>query len=192
MPAVRLWSLILEDFEDNDITDYEGDTGQFEVETDHPYEGDYCLAYTGAIPRRIYRPDIDAVWGHRLTARLWWPAAGQDEGASGFMFGCTDSINAYLVWADFMGQLLSLFKLVTGTPTSLDSAAIAVAREVHHAIVIDWTDAGVITINGFGVEVTATDTTYEGGGIGWSAGLTFATLNARMDYATYGALWPNG
>lgn len=188
MSGARLVVWVLEDFEDNDISDYEGDISEFQVADDNVYEGNYCLKTDVGSGGLIYRPDIDVSWGHRFTVRFWTPSIIQVPVIEGFVFCYSVGVGNYQVRVDFNTLLLSLIREAPA-PVTLDSANIGVPPwETHQEIVIDWTDAGVITINGFGVELTATDTTFEEGHIGWAAIDTCSQGAVRMDYVTYRAL----
>jgi len=183
LPPVGFTLTVLDDFEDGNIDEYAGDTAVFQVVESPAWHGNYGLASNGVGNGRMYRGDLAVPWGCQLNCHFYRPGAGEGAILCGFLFGCTDEDNCYEISANMDSPLLTLSKIVASGKTTLDSAGFTMATETHERVKIEWDTDGSMVVTFADVELTATDTTYEGGGIGWSHNCPAPPTFAAMDYA---------
>lgn len=172
---------IIDDLEDGDISEYGGSTGSYSANTNAPVaNGSYSLKGTtpsggGGV---IIRSDSG------LNA---YPSQG-DTFRYNFQFNQTDQLQAFLFGAQSTGSgtgeayrvepriekgNFSLY-LNDGTSNTLaQDTSVSYSTGVMYEVGIDWASDGTITTTLYDdtgsqiSQISATDTTYTSGGVGW-------------------------
>lgn len=187
---------IIDDFEDNDIAEYAGDTGQFSVQTGIVKGGSYALqmdtggvAYhissTAGLPNYPTQGDTIRVWG-RLTGsndQLAFTFGEQSETGEGTQSG-------YAVQFDKFDTKVTLRRYDNGSNTTLDALANpGLNLDAWYEIKIEWGTDDVIAVtilddtNTSIGSLTATDANYTSGGVGWRVNASSATSTMYADDA---------
>lgn len=163
--------IVLEDFEDGDISDYTGDNSlvtHWTIETADPYEGAKYLGQRADVVAKMYKMDPTT---QRTDWLLCWLRNPADTPTlftwSGLMFGVQDALNFYLALVKYEGPHLVLEKYVAGIKTGLAEVEITWIPEIWKHLQVLWGSAGDIELRFAGVNCEQTDTTFEDGGWGW-------------------------
>ena len=121
-------------FEDNDISDYTGDTGTaFEAATDEAFSGSFSLKATDS--GNIFRTDKTVRNGDNISCRV---RSDVSDSVGEVWFGTQDAANTYKATVDATGEF-SLEKVVSGSPTTLDSSAgLSVPLDSWNEVEVDW------------------------------------------------------
>lgn len=165
---------VVDDFEDGDVSEYVGATGNYEVTDDAPIaDGEYSLKQTssgasiigsfGGLPRY-------PAAGDEFVARV---AQTDVTSFVGVAFGMQDTANFYFARLDANTDSWQIWKVENGDYDELAGTDLELDDEgtVYEAVV-DWSEDGEITADlqttdgEVKASVTATDTTYTDGGIG--------------------------
>jgi len=175
---------VLEDFEGTDpLSNYAGDTGTFSVSSNRPFAGDAALesAGTGA----VWHTGLDTELGTTYDARVW-----QFAGTFARLLCCVDEastgaadLSGYGVEVDFgWSKELSIVRYDDGVATTLANTTCEKYPEDWNRVAFSVGADGAITATAFtegGSEfatVSATDTTYAGGALG------FGTDNSSVGF----------
>jgi len=174
---------IVDDFEDNDISEYSVDTGNFSTVTSTVQSGTYALEGTTGSSgegRQI----------HSTSGLANYPSAGDiyrtnvyltESGDDPFIYFGTQSEskdpNGYRVFIAKGSSTLE-FQSITGSTnvTSIASTGATIPTAEWLELEVDWGASGDFTItlyNSAGAEiasVTGSDTNFTSGGIGWQTG----------------------
>jgi len=162
--------VVLDDFEDGNITEYSGDTDRFQALAVAAYEGAYGLRYNYADSGGgIYRLTPAVSQGNTYK---WWLKVYNDpidwcEHAL-FRFGVQDGTHYYAAGFDVDCTTLRLLKLDPGL-TVLGSVAIAPVRDTWYQLTLAWAAGGGMTLSwsGGAQQATGSDNTYATGGFGF-------------------------
>jgi len=120
-------STLIDDFEDSDLSEYDGDTGAFDVTSGSVnIEGDYALSYTGSssaimtsqsgLPSYPSRGDV---FSYLRRDRY---SSGQ---YTGFLYGVSDSSNFYYARLDPVDDVLQLLKSSGGSYTVVGGTSVS-------------------------------------------------------------------
>ena len=164
---------VVDDFEDGNVSEYVGNTGNYEVNGEAPVaKGSYSLKNTGG---------DEAIIGS-FAGLPRYPAAGDTFAAKvastdtahnvGLLFGMQDMSNFYFTrWSG--GEKLQIWRVENGEYNELASSqAFSLDRGTVYDYVVDWGADGSIAVElretGGSVlgSVSASDTTWSEGGIG--------------------------
>lgn len=182
----------IDSFEDQDLSEYSGDTGSFSIQSSDAIDGTYALEATAGSSVEIistsgleHYPEA----GDEFSFRVKHDRAS--DGATRFYFGVQDTNNYYRLGVEADNQA-DLQVVSGGSATGLDSSSTGdLVADEWMRVVVDWQSDGSITVTFYdesGVELTtlsATDSTYSSGGIGF---LQFNGANsetARWDGVTF-------
>jgi hypothetical protein len=183
---------LIDNFEDQTLGKYFGDSGAFStvLASNTPPEKavDGGRILQGNIPgvgawSRIFSTDGLSTYpaqGTKVKFSTYW----QDEtaGRQSFLFGVQDSNNYYSARIVYPHDEVTIHKFENGSATELDSSHSAVGANQWNPCTVIWEPDGVIAFSVNGDTVTATDTDYTGGGIGWAV-QRYSSINGFFDYA---------
>lgn len=171
--AVTTGPVVLEDFESGDLTEYNGDTGQFSVQTGTVYEGTYALNGSGNNRYSILNPNIDFSQGETIEFRNY---RDDKDWRMGIHFGVQDPTqippnDSYTLMTGAPG--FDLYKGANNSGTKLAETSITKEVGAWGRWEIDWRTNGdmVCTVEDSGggqlAQITGNDTTWTTGNIGW-------------------------
>jgi len=167
----------IDNFEDNDLDEYLGDTGLASISTS-AYEGSYAAELSSSA--LIYSlpgdsdPDLPnyPAQGDIFETRMY----SQGGEPARFVFGVQDSSNYYYAEADPAAGSLTLYVKSAGSDTELASTTgLSILTGEWLRLAVEWKTDGTQIVQLFdasGTEITsggisATDATYSSGGIGF-------------------------
>jgi len=163
-----------EDFEHNDLTaNYGGDTGAFSIQTGTVQEGNYALLGDGGGSYSVIVRDIDQdPWGQGVRV-TWKQYLSEIRGNGGILFGGqsvtgASSISGYHTYAEW-DKPISIRRFDNGSNTSLSSSGSGPGTGTWHDGQLEWYSDGTINYSLGGISVSATDTTYESGFLGFTS-----------------------
>ena len=163
-----------EDFEHNDLTaNYGGDTGAFSIQTGTVQEGNYALLGDGGGSYSVIVRDIDQdPWGQGVRV-TWKQYVSNEKGNGGILFGCqsvtgASSISGYHTYVDTASPI-KIRRFDNGSDTVLGSSESSLASGTWHDGQLEWYSDGTINYSLGGISVSATDTTYESGFLGFTS-----------------------
>lgn len=174
----------IDDFEDADVSEYFGDTGDVRVQGNIVDDGTYALAVptgsTGStVDTLIYSTsglDIYPAPGDRFEVSLYVTAFEADPV---FAFGLDDPQNFYYVRLGAAEDDLELGKLDGDVETEFDRVDVTIPEDEWLTIDISWFDDGTIDVDlkdsggSILASVSTTDTTFDAGGIGFAQAQDF-------------------
>lgn len=158
----------LDGFEDQDITEYSGDTGSFSTSSTQAHTGTYSL--TSSASATIVDINTDIEVGARFHTRLYLNTGT----TAGFLFGVSTLDDHYRVDID-EGGAIALSVTEGGTETAIDAEAPSIPDTEWLHVRVDWDHNGEFTIVVFDssgneqgrLEATEANPTFETGGIGF-------------------------
>ena len=180
--------LAFDDFEDNDLSEYEGDLSSpdyFETSSSFNYEGSYGL---GAEPGQESQQTTDGIYGTTTplivsqgqTIRFFQYVVATSDDEPCFLFGVQDpgtDHHNYAVCLDPFDDNLALTADVSsdnesGTTTELASTPVTYSTGWYE-VEVGWQTDGTIDVNVYDggspfASITGNDTTYTSGAIGFS------------------------
>jgi hypothetical protein len=182
---------VIDDFEDGDLSEYAGDIGGFNVQTGSVYEGTYALESDGPTTSQYIYSTSDLPRYPRAGDTVQFRAEiSRADSTIGAVFAATSGESGYLVALDDANERLYLARLDSGSFNMLSENAFTVATGTWYRVKVDWGASGSITAtayNGSGTQVaqvSATDSTYTGGGFGWKVFSSGSqTIGAHGDIA---------
>jgi uncharacterized phage protein gp47/JayE len=163
----------IDGFEDNDISNYVGDTGSFATSTAQVFDGNYAMEATAA--GSIYDSvnyDFRRESKFHVQQRLTTSAVG------GILVGVQDANNHYRISLDQGGGSVDIEVVDGGSVVSSSTTSFSVPANEWLELIIDWQLGGVIDVtvedstdNELAtVTIDETDATYEDGGVGFYSG----------------------
>lgn len=180
---------LIDSFEDNDISEYSGDS-VFETTTAKVYAGTYAL--------RAYAPDTTN-WDLQSYSGLErYPQAGDtfqmrshhndvQDGITGIKFGLDGSGGGYMAIHEGNNNTLQLRKLDDGTTLGSQSVNYDTYENEWLRIKVEWGSSGTITVTAFDGngnqigQVSGSDSTHTSGGVGYKAN-TGASTDVYLYY----------
>jgi hypothetical protein len=171
--SVTLDTLIVDNFEDNNLNEYTEtvNSGVFQTQSGVVDNGEYALekssTSSGSNPEIISTSGLDNYPEQGDTIRYSVRFESSSVAFPGFLFGVQDGSNYYYVDTDSDSDI-RIRKSTSSGGSILASSTGSFGAGTWHDVVIDWQTDGTITatING-NTSVTATDTTFTTGGIGF-------------------------
>ena len=170
---------IIDDFEDGDISEYSGETGSYTVNTNSPvYEGSYSLKkQSSGSYNSIYSTSGLSNYpsaGDKIVFE--WYRKGDDDTMFCWCTQDASNSNCYQAYLhrNGNGKELWLRRADSGSWTTLTSTSVNWPTGDWIRIEIDHNTDGTIIIKATNLstnsdigQISATDTTYTSGGIGW-------------------------
>ncbi|WP_436922948.1 RICIN domain-containing protein [Halosimplex amylolyticum] len=170
---------VVDDFEDGDIDEYEGSTGDYTVNQDAPVpSGSYRLEGTGGENSKLLASDLDRMpaEGTKFSAKIGWTDAAQN---ACFAFGGAKSLDAdssfpfhfIRMWKSGEDDWRFQFWSRDGT-RQFEKSLGATTPNAFYEVVVDWKpDEVVVTLNDpdgneLTTQTTELDTEFTEGGIG--------------------------
>lgn len=193
--------VVVDDFEDGDISEYGGDTSPFGVQTSVVSNGSNALELTGVTdssviadtgdlsppsPGDTFYADVRTSTAASGNAGLLW--ATQNEGDN-------TNISCYFAWANYASGSFGLYRSDSGSATSLQTASQSYTSGAWNTIGIEWptdpaNDPIVATLydeDGNQLnQVSAPDDTYTSGGVGWRGNQGSSGDSKFFDYYRIG------
>lgn len=184
---------VLDSFEDGDISEYSGDTGEFSVVQSPVYDGSNALENTTS-QSAITRTDTTIETGQTPSGAFVQSISGQfSDSTPTVAFGVQsstgyDNISCYAIEYNNIGELV-ISRYDSGSRSSLNSSGLsnALDGEWVEVILTEWDTDGNITAEAKRVSdgttlasVSVTDSTYTSGGIGF---INTDADGAYFDYA---------
>ena len=179
----------IDDFEDNNISEYSGDNSLFQTDTTPVYGGSYALEAqnkTGRTTNGLYRSDLTTAQGQIIR---WMQYVSTDGDDACTLFGFQSVSSNYALCLQRFGVdrmvLAKNVKDIDSSGTVLSSTTVTYATGWYE-VEVDWRTNNSITAylyNGAGslvASTTATDSSYTSGGIGY----TFWINNGSWDSYT--------
>lgn len=177
--------ILIEDFEDGDLSEYSFDRGSSgaSVVSTPTFNGSYALEISGTDTEMIRKTGLpnDPEAGDRFS--YWVRATGGADDIN-LSYGVQDHENRYFVRVDFANDNLKLYRYENGTSYLLakKTSGFTIAEDAWNKVVIDWRRNGhqVVRLHsnegdangGEIMEIAATDSTWTYGGIGFDAYLS--------------------
>ncbi|MFC4553481.1 MULTISPECIES: hypothetical protein [Halorussus] len=186
--------VIVENFEDGDLSEYSFDRGSSgaSVVSSTTFDGSYALQISGTNTEMIRTSGLPKEPQTGDTFSCWVrPTDGAgSSGVANFTYGVQDHDNRYYVQLDFADGILGLVQYENGSGTFLDSdSSVNYSEGVWYEVVVEWRTNGrhVVTLrDGDDVaELSAKDTTWSTGGTGYDAYVSNGGT-VHFDYVTKG------
>jgi len=167
---------VIDDFEDSDITEYAGNTGEYEVEQSTALEGSHRLECTGSYGK--IAGSTKTPRGYEYKCRL---IAGSGSGGKpSLLVSVQDRQNptnrCYWLTLDIPNSELRLFRRDNGSSIKLDAVSVSASEgtEYRGAIELASNTVKAVIYDASGSKLTETtavnDTTYSGGYFGFYTG----------------------
>jgi len=163
---------LFDDFEDNSLSNYTGDTGIASVQSSTVYEGSYALELS-ASTGTVIDTGPTAAYGSRLHCRVNLPAGTE----AGFLFGASDTDNYYSAVLDEAGGNIRLDVREGGSTSTIGSVSQGLPAGEFLHLRVDWKPDGEFTITVFdaagselaSADFSETEPTFESGGFGFQS-----------------------
>lgn len=181
---------VIDDFEDQDIAEYTGDTGAASITTDSSFVGNLDAALAMSDGQNEIR-STSGLSNYPAQGDIWrWQTYIPSGGKPRFGWGVQDSNNLYFLEYNEPDGLLRFVKREGGTNSELATASVTfptgeyVETEIewrtngrHLVEVFDSTDASIATLD---VE----DSSYTSGGVLWGE-YSLAILNSAIHHIKF-------
>lgn len=165
---------IIENFEDRDLSEYDGEVSKFEIQSEITFRGNAGLkgaANIGEIRSTSGLLNYPSQ-GDLFDCRVLLTNVG--SGATVVMFGVQDESNHYRINLDKNNGELRFVRNTPGSSRLLAKDTVNYFTNIWYRVKVDWRTNGTIAVTLFDNEdqwvggVTVTDDTFEEGGIGFS------------------------
>jgi len=182
---------VIDDFEDNDLSEYAGATGNYQTQSSEVFNGSYALEDTDA-------SSVSEIYSTSGLPR--YPHAGDefefrvkvtDSGDFWyFNFGWQDGDNNYDLRYEPDVPQIELYEVSGGNFTQLGTSSVTQSTDVWYRVEIDWGEGGTITCTLYDendsevAQISATNSTHTEGGIGFKGNNTnTSNTSIYYDYA---------
>jgi hypothetical protein len=188
---------VIEDFEDNDLSEYSVDRGSnYNIVTSPTYEGHYGLELADDAAIELISTSGLGSYpqaGDTFSVRFRTNGTGGGEKAN-FTYGVQSHTDRYFVQLNPGTQKIQLFKYKGDTSSTMSSAvSVEFAADTWHVLEIQWETDGTHTATLYDEEadtqlaqVTGSDAEWTTGGIGFDAYLSSGEA-VYFDDVTFGA-----
>jgi len=187
-------SNVIDDFEDEDIGEYSGDTSGASIRNYPTQSGDASLSMKsdGSTPKNIVSTSGLNYYPETGDTYAYWAYVSNADNRAVHYFGASDIDNAYRVDLNPAEDRVRVSVVDSGNTTTLGEISASVSTNVWYEIEVDWGSSGGFTVELFeddGTSLgtfTTTDDTYLSGGVGWGSAprvLTTLDLEAIFDFA---------
>ncbi|MFC6965112.1 hypothetical protein ACFQJ8_26950 [Halocatena marina] len=185
---------VIESFEDGDLSEYTFATGSSgaTVTSSPTYDGSKVLEIADTHTQMHSTAGLDQYPQDGDIFSVWVQATDNAD-AVNFTYGVQNDKNRYFVRVNFSGGNLALHRYESGSSTALASdSAVSPSHNAWYELKIEWCDcAHTISLKDSQgnrlSEISATDTTWRSGGIGFDAFLS----NGGTVYFDYANLHTN-
>jgi hypothetical protein len=184
---------VVDNFEDGDLSEYRFDRGSSgaSVVNSPTYNGSNALAINGTNTEMISTGGLPH-YPHAGTAFGCWVRATDGGDDLNVTYGVQDHENRYYVHVDFTDDNFQLFKYDAGSSIVLDeqNSGFALAQGTWYKVKVDWARDGTHTATLFDssgnrlARVSATDSTWTSGGVGYDAYLGSSGGTVYFDTVT--------
>lgn len=166
---------VVDDFEDGDIAEYALETGSFSVQTSTIYSGSNALeaSFEDNFGRHIVSTDFSVSNGKTYRWNVQLPTTDVTGSA---VFGVEDesSIDGYQIEAQANESSFNLAEFEEGSRTLLSQDTdVTYSTGIWYEVEFDWGSSGGLTATLYDdggsqvTQISATDSTFSSGGIGW-------------------------
>lgn len=182
----------VDDFEDQDLTEYSGDTGSFSFtsDTSKVTEGTYALNDTGSTSHLITSSsglDNYPSRGDKWRADVYIGNGGNER--LQLIFHRQDSNNYYWAFLEADDGTLKLRKTESGSSSDLASTTFSYSGSTIYQVEVDTTDTAghdiVLTLYDEGgsqlTSITGNDSTLDSGGIGYNHNASATPAESALD-----------
>lgn len=175
--SVEPGALVIDDFEDQDVSEYTGSTGQASFPTYPTKHGSYSLklasATSGSDEDIISTSGLNNYPSDGDTYRYAAYAADDTAGLRHY-FGASDVDNTYRITLGFSSNSLQIHRFDGGSSTQLADVSASISSGSWYVVEVAWTSGGGFDVTLYESDgstqvatASTTDTTYTGGGVGW-------------------------
>lgn len=183
-------AVIIDGFEDNDLSEYSGDTGQYQTQTGTVKDGTYALQGTSDGSAYLIQSTsgLDNYPSEGDTFRWWYQTDTGGAGSGYFRYGLQDSNNHYRGGIDRANSELRLEIRDSGNLTTLASNALSISSGTWYELELVWQTDGTMTLTAYDdtgsqlAQCSATDTSYTSGGVGFNVFYGSGTTNDYYDH----------
>jgi hypothetical protein len=181
--------VVVDSFEDGDLSDYDFDRGSSgaSVVSSPTFDGSNALAISGTNTEMIRKTGLPNEPEAGDVFSCWVRATG---GAAklNLTYGVQDHENRYYIPMDFANNSLALFRYDGGSSILLEKTSVSLYENSWYRIEIDWRTNGQHIVSLYGQskieEIESNDQTWSGGGIGYDAYLASSGGTVYFDYYT--------
>lgn len=162
---------IIDGFEDNDLSEYSGDTGAVTLQTSTVFDGNYAATIADGENEILSTSGLDNYpsQGDIFTFNTYIRAGSKPR----VYWGVQDSDDYYYLEFDDPNSTLRFVKVEAGSETTIDTASITFDVGVWSETKVEWRTNGRHIIEHFEDagnklgEIDATDSTFTQGGFGF-------------------------
>ena len=172
--------LIVDNFEDNDLDEYRFDRGSSgaSVVTSPTKTGSHALEIAGTSTEMISTSWLPHYPSAGSTISYWVRGTGGADDLN-LSYGVQDHTNRYFVRVDIANNDLFLFRYEGGNSYQLaEDATVSLSQDAWYEVEVEWARDGTHTVTLFDnsgtqlAQISATDSTWSSGGIGYDAYLS--------------------
>ena len=186
---------IIDDFEDGDLEEYEFDRGKSgaSIVTNPTRNWKKALAISGTNTEMISTVGLGA-YPSQGDIFSFWIRATNNADKINLTYGVQDHQNRYFVRVNFVEDRLQLWRYENGTGTSLvkDVSGYTLSQDTWYEVKVRWETDGDHTVTLLDsdekqlAQLSATDSTWIEGGIGYDAYLGSSDGTVYFDHITFG------
>ncbi|WP_254280649.1 twin-arginine translocation signal domain-containing protein [Haloarcula marina] len=197
---------IIDDFEDGGLSEYEADPNNSDVDmsgvnvtSSQPKNGSLSLEIDAVEAEFISTSGLNAYPAAGDTFRVWIrTTGGVDE--TNFTYGVQSHTDRYFVRLSEVNDRVALYRYENDSSTQLSESdsGFSLSPDTWYQIEIDWQTDGTHTVTVYDdtktqvTQTSATDTTWNSGGIGFDAYIYSSGTKVWYDYAVIGDDSGNG
>jgi len=171
---------IIDDFEDLSLEEYEFDRGVSgaTVQSSTVANGDYALELSGTNTEMISTPGTEFPLNHYPKVGETFSTRVYATGGANkinFTYGVQDHDNRYFVRVNFEQGHFGLWRCENSSSVELADTGVSLTEDMWYRVEIDWATDGTHTVTLYAADgsrvaqLSATDTMWEDGGIGYDA-----------------------
>jgi hypothetical protein len=176
-PAPPVTAQTIDDFEDNDLAEYQGSTGPYTTQSTTVHDGTYAAqlvnqGVTGGTPHAFSTSGLANYPEAGDTIQGYVRFSGSGSGnIAGYTFGVQDETTGYWAYLDEDEGI----KLATLDFNTVNVTTVSVTDGIWYRMVVEWGAAGSITHTVYDDtdtevgSVSMTDSSYTSGGFGLHA-----------------------
>ncbi len=182
---------VIDDFEDSDLSEYDFDRGSSgaSVVSSPAYNGSGVLEISGTNTEMISTSGLSYYPSAGDTFSYWVRGTGGADDIN-LTYGVQDHDNRYFIRVDFANNDLVLYRNENSDPVNLAGTDLSLSEDTWYEVEVDWGDSGsqVVTLydsSGSQLgQISASDSTWTSGGIGYDAYFGSSGGSAYFDYIT--------
>ena len=177
---------VIDSFEDQEFSEYSGDTGSASIVSSPVADGSYAARINAGENEIRSTSGLD---NYPAQGDIWkFNTQIPTDGVPRFYWGIQDSSNYYYLEFDDPNGTLRFVKVDAGTSTTLDSVAVTFDTGAYSETEVEWRTNGRHLIEHFDsggnslATLDATDTTFTSGGVGWGEWSVGTITNGLVAY----------